>query len=346
MAKIAENWPAKALSIALAIILFVFHRMNTLSTRPVSIPLTVQTGAELVPANPSPRTVRVILRGEEDSITSIAEGDITAFIDLNRYKTKGWHRAPVQIQKAGSALGIEPLEITVNPMEISVLLDWNGSKTVPLAVDIRGRAPSGFDLADYSISPKEIAVTGPLGVLENITEFKTESVDLQGRSGDFTVTVNIINTNPLVIMRGDRTVEFNGVIRPSVQVRTIEGLPVVLTGLNPKFRAEGDGRTGTVRLEGNQNRLDFFRPPDGFLSIDCSGLTDPGTYTLPVTVNLPDGLKLIRQDPEELRLTVTLISAEPAGNPSGNPLEKPPERPTEEPSGSPPGNQPERPMAD
>ena len=309
--KIAENWPAKALSIALALVLFVFHRMNTLATRPLSVPLTVHNGSELVSANPLPQTVRIILRGEDDSINAIAENDITAYMDLDRFKTKGWHRAPVQIHKTGSALGVEPLEIKVTPPEISVLLDWNGSKTVPLAVNIRGRVPSGFDLADYSLSPKEIAVTGPLGILENITEFQTDPVDIQGRNGDFSITVNIINTNPLVSMRGDRTAEFRGVIRPSIQVRSIDDIPLVLEGLHPQFEADTGGRTGSVRLEGNQNRLEFFRPPQGFLSVDCSGLSHPGTYTLPVKVNLPDGIRLIRQDPEELNLTLTLKEEDP-----------------------------------
>ena len=308
IAKIAENWPAKALSVAIAIILFVFHWMNTLTTRHFSIPLTVQIGTEFVPANSFPRTVRIALRGDDDNIKSIAEADITAFVDLNRYHTGGWHRVPVQIQKTGSALGVEPLEITVNPPEISVLLDINDSKTVPLIVNMTGRTPSGFDLADFSISPNEITVTGPFSILESITEFHTETVNLHGKSGDFTETVNIINTNSLVNIRGGGTVEFSGIILPSVQVRTIENIPVIFTGLDRRFSADAGGRTGSVRIEGEQRRLDLFRPPQGFLSIDCSGLTDAGTYTLPVRVNLPDGLRLIRQDPEEINLTVTLIT--------------------------------------
>ena len=306
MAKIADNWPAKTLSVALAIMLLVFHRVNTLVTRPLSIPLTVQSG-ELVPANFFPKAVRVTLRGEDNSIKSIAEGDITAYLDLTRYRTKGWHRVPVQIHKTGSALGVEPLEVTVRPMDISVLLDWNHSKTVPLVVDIHGRPPSGFNLADFSVSPREITVTGPLDILENITEFQTEPVDLQGKSGDFTEIVNIINHNSLVSVRGGGTVEFRAVIRPSVQVRTIEGIPVVFSGLNPQFAIDGDGKTGSVRIEGDQSRLDSFRPPHNFLSVDFSGLTEPGTYSFPVMVNLPDGLRLIRQDPVELSLTVTSL---------------------------------------
>jgi YbbR domain-containing protein len=302
---IIENWPAKVLSVAVALVLFVFYRMNTLTTRPLTIPLTVQTDSELMPVNAYPRTVRIILRGEDDVIKSVADSDFSANADFSRYKTNGWYRAPVQIRKEGSALGVEPLEITVNPLEISVHLDRKITKTVPLVVGFQGRTASGFDLIDYSVSPREITVSGPLSVLDSVTEFQTEPVELQGRSVDFNTVVNIINTNHFVSLRGNGTAELRGIIRPGIQVRTFEGIPVVIRGLDPRFDVVPSGITGNVRLEGNQSRLNSFTPPSGFLSVDCSGLTEPGIYTLPVRVNLPDGLILIRQEPEEISLMIT-----------------------------------------
>ena len=304
--RIAENWAAKALSVAIALLLFVFHRMNTLATRPLSVPLLVQTDAELVPASLYPRNVRVILRGDDNGIKSIADNDITAYVDLSRYKTKGWHRSPVQIRKEGTALGVEPLEITVNPLEISVLLDLNVSKTVPLLVDIQGRPASGFELMDHSLSSRDVTVSGPQDILESVTELRTEHVDLQGRTGDFSTVVNIINTNSFINMRGNGIVEFKGIIRPAIRVRNIEGIPIALRNLNPDFMAFTGGVTGSIGLEGDQNSLFAFSPKEGFFSVDCSGLAGPGTYALPVEVDLPGGFILIRQEPVELSLSVTV----------------------------------------
>ncbi|MCL2128622.1 MAG: CdaR family protein, partial [Treponema sp.] len=96
--KITENWPAKVLSVALAIILFVFHRMNTLTTRPISVPLAIETGSTMTPASSYPQSVRVNLRGEDDDIKSIADSDIEAYVDFSRYESEGLYRAPVQIR--------------------------------------------------------------------------------------------------------------------------------------------------------------------------------------------------------------------------------------------------------
>jgi YbbR domain-containing protein len=249
----------------------------------------------------------VTLRGEDASIKSIAEGDIEAYIDLMRYEAEGWYRAPVQIRKKGSALGVEPLEVAVNPLEVSVQLDRRISKTLPLTAIIRGRVADGFDMVSHSISPAELVVVGPRASLDAVTEIYTDQIDLDGRTGDFTLQVGIVNPNSLFAIRGNGMAEFSSVIVPAVPVRNIEGIPIILVALNSDFEADIGGRTGSVRLEGIESQLDSFQPPFNFLSVDCSSLAEPGTYTLPVAVNLPRGFSLVRQEPEELEITIKAI---------------------------------------
>ena len=303
---IVENWPAKVLSVAIALILFVFHRMSTMSVRPFSVPLSVETSAALVPTSSYPQSVRIQLRGEDEGIKSIIESDIEAYVDFTRYETDGFYRAPVQIRRKGSALNVEPLEITVNPLEISIQLDHKITKTLPVAADIRGRVAAGFDLVSHTISPQEVVVSGPLGILDGILELKTNTIELDGRRSDFNVEVNIVRIDPLLAIRGNGMAVFQGTIRPSVPVRTIEGIPIAHVGLDPRFAADAGGGVGSVRLEGGESELDAFIPAPGFLSVDCSSLTEPGTYTLPVDINLPYGFSLITREPQELRLTLSL----------------------------------------
>jgi YbbR domain-containing protein len=301
-----ENWPVKVLSVALALILFVFHQLNTLATRSLSVPLSIETNSALVPASDYPQNVRIGLRGEDDSIKLISDADIEAYVDLARHEEEGIYSVPVQVRKKGNALGIEPLEITVYPSKISILLDLRTNKIIPLTAVIRGRAADGFDLISFSISPQEVAVTGPLAALEQIVEIETDLIDLDGRNSDFSVEVNIINPNPFFVLRGSGKTEFSCVIRPSVSVRSIEGIPITLEGLDTAFLADMGSRTGSVRIEGDQARLDNFMPSADFLVIDCTGIRGPGTYTVPVILNLPQEFSLIRREPEELNLTVVL----------------------------------------
>lgn len=300
-----ENWPVKALSIGLALFLFVFHRLNTMTTRPLSVPLTIETSSDLMPASAYPHNIRVTLRGEDDGIRLIADGDIEAYVDFNNHEEGGLYTAPIHIRKKGNALTVEPLEIAVHPMRVTIQLERRISKTLPLAVPIRGRVADGFDLISHSIAPREVVVIGPHSALESVSEIRTEPVDLEGRNASFTVGVNITNPNPLLEMEGSGIAEFSGVIQPAVLVRSIEGIPITLAGLDPAFEADMGGRTGSIRFEGRQPQIDTFRVPDHFFIVDCSGLSVPGIYTVPVIVNLPSDFSLIRREPENVTLIIT-----------------------------------------
>ncbi|MDR1899577.1 MAG: hypothetical protein LBQ55_06190 [Treponema sp.] len=304
LAKAAENWPAKVLSVALAIILFVFHRMSTLENRFFSVPLNVELDSVLVPASSYARMVRVSLRGDANSIFPILEDDIEAYVDLKKYQSEGWYRAPVQVRKKGTALGVEPLEISVDPMEISLQLDHKISKYVPLTANLRGSLQNGYDLISYTLTPTQVVVDGPLNVVEAVSELYTDYIDLDGRDADFSVTVSVLNRDPLLVIRGNGAAEFRGFVRKPVPVRNFEEIPIMINGLNENFRAELDIKTGSVRVEGNQEILDSFTLPLSFLAVDCSNLAREGVYVLPLTVNLPEGLSLVRKEPEEVTVSV------------------------------------------
>jgi YbbR domain-containing protein len=306
-----ENWPAKVLAIAFALILFVFHRMSTLETRFLSAPLEVEVSSTLIPANTYTQLVKVNIRGDAAGISPIQEGDIEAYIDLTKINAEGWYRAPVQIRKKGSALGVEPLEISVDPLEVSIQLERKISKSLPLTANLRGTVAPGFDLVFHSFSPAQVTVDGPLNTLGSVSELFTDFVNLEGRSEDFSVMVNILKPNPAIVIRGNGMAEFRGQIRPSVPVRNIEDIPIAVVGLDERFEADTGGRTGSVRLEGDQIQLGLFEPAPGFLSVDCSAVTGPGTYLLPVEITLPEGLSVVRREPEEIGVTIAPRAAPP-----------------------------------
>jgi YbbR domain-containing protein len=212
--KITEKWPVKVLSVAAALIISVFYRMNTLETRYFSVPLVVETNDNFIAVNSFVNSVRINLRGEGSNIHTIFENDIIAYIDLNRYKNDGTYKAPVQILKKGSALGIEPLEITVIPIEISVTMEEKITRNIPVFPVITGSPAYDFELTEQSIIPEIVTVDGPHTSMESITNFFTEAIDLEGRNDTFSVIVNIINDNPLINIQGNRSIVYHGIILP------------------------------------------------------------------------------------------------------------------------------------
>ena len=304
--KIIENWPAKVLSIALAIVLFMFHRMSVLENRFFSVPLHLELNNVLIPASSYPHMVRVSLRGEANSIFPILEEDIEAYLDFSRYNEKGKYRVPVQIRRRDTALGVEPLEISVDPLEVAVELDEKMSKYVPLKPNFEGYLESGYEMVSYTLTPTQVVVDGPKALVEQLGELPTEVIEIGGRNEDFTTTVRILNRESLVQIRGDGTAEFRGFVKKLIIIRSFDNLPIMISGLDGKFIAVMEVTRGSIRIEGNQNELERYSPTlnANILTLDCSGITEAGSYPLPVQVDIPAMFTLIRSDPTAVTIQV------------------------------------------
>ncbi|MDR0561285.1 MAG: hypothetical protein LBG73_01175 [Spirochaetaceae bacterium] len=302
-AKAVENWPAKVLSIALALVLFVIHRMSILEERTFSAPLRIELEPNIAAASLYPRMVQVTVRGDAENIRALTEDSIEPYIDL-RGKGRGKYRTPIHFQKKGAAQSIEPLEIRVEPLEISLTLDAKASKTVPVKPDIRGTVKHGYELVGFTLNPNQAVIEGPSDLIAPVSELSTVPIDLADRDEDFTLMSAIAEPNPLVSIRGTPMTGFQGSIREIMGLENFNGLPIVIEGLSAQFSADADSKTGMVRIRGNRQELEAFHPSEDFLSVDCSGITQPGTYTLPVSARIPAGFTLIRQGPETVSIRI------------------------------------------
>ncbi|GHV25218.1 hypothetical protein AGMMS4952_02440 [Spirochaetia bacterium] len=304
IAAIAENWPAKVISMALAILLFLFHRMSLQEERFFSVPLGIETGSDLVPAAPYPGMIKITLRGDANTIYPIQEDDIQAYIDLEKYNGPGTYRAPVRIHKKGTALRAETLEIFVDPLEVMLVLDERLSKTVPVKVTFRGALESGYELSEYTLDPAHVVIEGPAGLLTGVAELSTDFIDLGGRSGDFSTAVRLLHPEPLLIIRGSGLIEFQGSIREQLRVQNFENLPIRLDNLEDRFSGVLETGSGSVRIEGGQIMFNNIQAQDVSLSVDCSSVDSTGEFLLPVSAVVPPLFTLIRQDPENVRIKI------------------------------------------
>jgi hypothetical protein len=214
---ITEKWPVKVLSLAAAVIISIFYRMNNLETRFFTVPLSIESSDTLMPVNSFVSAVRISMRGEAEGIQPILAEDIEAYIDLGRYANEGNYRVPVQIRKKGGALGVEPLEISVLPIEIPLLLEQRVTRNVSVFAVLHGTVAEGYELTNQSLIPASVIVEGPRSIFDGHIEFNTETINLDRRYDDFSVMVNIKNDNPLLSIHGSNMLEFRGSINRIVR---------------------------------------------------------------------------------------------------------------------------------
>ncbi len=316
--RLFDDWPAKVLSLAGAIALFFFYQFNRLEERPLSVPLVVVSNDEFVPASAYPRTVRLVLRGETNGIYSVLEGDLEATIDLRGYTAAGVWRVPVRVEKRGSALGIDPLEISVDPPDVALAIERRVVKEIPVVPTFRGFLEPGYELAGFMLSPPRVEVAGPASVMGSLGDAATEPIELTGRADNFSVATRIALRDPLVSLLSSRSIDFSAEVKKALVYRSYQDLEIRLSGLRDGL-ATDDAFTGAARLAGSSLELESFKPGVGVLEADLSAIAEPGTYAVAVTPRFPAGLDVESWSPMVISITVGKETDEPEASKEASP---------------------------
>jgi YbbR domain-containing protein len=302
--KILENWPAKIVCLTLALLLFLFYRMSTLQVRFLSVPLQVETNGDLVPASPYPRMVKISLRGESDSIYPIQDEDVVAFIDLEPFTKEGEFRLPIQTRLKGTALDVNPLEVTVEPVEITLRVEHRMVKKVQVTPSFKGYPEAGYEFSGYTIRPQTIEASGPRSVVEKLGDMVTEPIELTGRDASFEGYASLVKRNSLVSFSGDGKIQYAITISQTTLVKNFEDVPFYFENLDPGLTVETDKVSGSIQLKGTQTDLADWKLPENALTVLCENINGPGVYTTQVRTIIPQPYEVLKSSPAEIQLTV------------------------------------------
>jgi hypothetical protein len=302
--RLLSNWPAKVLSLAAALLLFFFYRLNRLEDRYVSVPLSVSMNDEYVPSSQYPRSVRATLKGESSALSSIQEDDIHASLDLSGYRAEGQYRAPVQIERKGTALGVDPLEIRTDPSDVSITMEKRITRVVPVTPSFKGFLEPGYELLSFELSPSEVEISGPASSVNRAGDVQTDFIELAGRDSDFIVKVRIVKKDGLVSISGADSVEFRAVVQRSLAIRGFEDVPIVGEGLDPGLALASTLPLGSLRIRSSTTDITGFSPSAGILYVDLSGVRKAGNYQLKVLSRTPDGFTIERFEPQSVQVEV------------------------------------------
>lgn len=300
-----SDLPVKVICLTAAVILFLFHRVNTMTERFFSVPLEVATASGLAIASAYPKTVRITLRGSEEAIYPILEEDVEATADLDSHKSQGVFRAPIKISRRGTAANVEPLEITVEPQEVTFTLEPLAERKVNVVPDLRGAPAYGYEIVQSSVAPSNALVRGARSRVQALTSLSTEEIDLSGRAASFSIRAKILSPSPLVRIVGDASVDFRATIQESVVLRTLDAVPIVGADIPLHLALRSALPLGTVSLQGTQLALDGVQADQVKLLVDLAGIHRSGQYTLHPRPEAPPGFTILDWTPREV--TVDLV---------------------------------------
>lgn len=313
---VLDRWPIKVLCLAIAIVLYILFRVNTLTERTLTIPLEVITPEGFVVSSEYARSVNVTLRGEEDDIGGILPEDVEAFVNLSPYPEEGEFTLAVELQKTGTALKPEALELRPRPREITLSQERRTVRSLIVRPELSGFPALGFELTQFFVSPSSVTAVGPRSQMSDLEELRTEIIDLSGRMDDFTVTTRLVRPSDQIAIPGGEVVEFRGVIDEAVVIRTITDREVVILDLPANLKIAGILPKVSLTVQGSQLNVEGARPQEMTFYIDGSQISGPGNYTLPLKMDIPPGLAVLQLLPREITFTVERSTGNSAAPPA------------------------------
>ncbi|MCA9847630.1 MAG: hypothetical protein KC461_12540 [Dehalococcoidia bacterium] len=267
----------------------------SVETRAVgSLPIGYELG-EVTPAQPS-----VTVTGPESLVELVAE----AAADVNVTGLTVSVEQTVSLKPLGAG-GSEIRGVRIEPTTVRVALEVNQStivRTVPLTVEVSGTPAPGFRVTSVSIAPPAVQVQGALESAQQVDSISLAPVNVNGARSDIVRSVAIPLPDNLQFVNEERATITVTIEAVQGSIRTTTA-PVGIN-LSGSLQATFDPGTVEVELVGPLPVLNALSPAEFAAEVDLAGL-QPGTYTLPVQVRVPEGVVVESMQPETVAVTIS-----------------------------------------
>ena len=200
-------------------------------------------------------------------------------------------------------LGEDGLSVSVEVMKV---------KGIPVVFDVEGSPAEGYKYSGCVSTPESVQVCGKSEDIDKISEIDVPAsvIDISGASEPIKLSVDITPYLPEGVELVD---ENSGNVKVTVKIEQegtlsvdfmVSSIRINNLAENLQVSYEPDAEI-TFRFTGDEDLLDTLDISNA-VSVDLSDYDRPGTYDIPVKVNLPEGIS------QDGQVTVQLTLAEKA----------------------------------
>jgi len=307
-----ENWGLKLLSLAFAVLLWMFVVGENRSEVSLSLPLELtRVPANMVIVSRVPEAIRVRLNGPRSLLAGVNPGQLVVRLDLEGIQPgiSGFEILPSRLNLPRG------IEVTyISPSVITLEADVKTRKVVPVKPRTRGNPAQGFEVAGVRAEPAEVEVEGAERAVKQLREIPTEAVDVSGLDGGVTRPVELAYPDPSLRATIKKPVRVEVTIREMRGEREFPGVPV---------RSPGPGLSVVppavrVVVEGTLRAVSRLTAADLAVTVEPFG-GPPPAGPMRLVVGAPADVRVLSVEPN----AVEVMPASPP-SPPGNDGSAPP----------------------
>jgi len=305
--KFLENWPVKIICLVLALFIYAFYQLSTLDSKTLSLPLNVISDGSMIQSTAITHYVRISVKGKTEDLIQITESDFTVFLDLNHYTDAGIFEVPVSVILSENAIKINPLEFSCSPETISVKLEPRVTVYAEVEPILTGSLAEGYKIDSISLVPEFIEISGPESMVQKTLVLQTKEIPLEQRNYSFTKNVELIQKNKFITVDGSETIGVTIAVSPIIVQKTFTSSLGVFAGVPQGLEVSSFFPEYSVIASGAKNEIEGFALTQYSAQIDCSTVTEEGTYQLPIKLYLPSDFTVTSVSPETASVTFIRI---------------------------------------
>lgn len=309
--KLVENWPAKIISLVVAILVYAFYQNSILDSKNIAVPVQIRENGSMKVVSKVDKSVHVSVKGLREDLVALEARDFNIFVDLSSLSEEGEFTLPLNIVLSENATVMENLEVQVSPMELTLQVQEYVSASIPLVPQTAGTTAYGYQAGNVTAEPPAVDVYGPRSIVEKIQSFPLETVSINDRKETFEEAVAIINDNSEITIKGSSEILVRVEVGMTDTQKVYSKVPVKVISPSEPYFIENPEQYVKVTLEGKVVDLEGYSIPRNTFYIDCSSLNREGKYTLPVkNYKLSKGT-LYNVYPNEITVTIGKVVEEP-----------------------------------
>ena len=296
-----RNRLLKLFSILLAIALWftVSGEERTETTINMALEL-VNLNKNLMATNEVPPAIQVRVVGPRSIVNNLSQTRLTQTLDLNGYKS-GRHTFSLGPNSFSLPRGVQVVRIQPNP--ITLTLAATITRTLPIKPVLENNPAEGYELVSVNTRPAQVTVKGPAPELAELQFIPTLPIDLSFLKERTVIATDLDFKNLHLALKDPIPILADIQIGPKTMTRTFPGVPV----LTDPQEARVSPAQVTLTIKGPWPLVQDLKAEDLKARADTRNLA-PGRHRLNVSVELPQGVSLVRSRPAIVTVTVAKSS--------------------------------------
>jgi YbbR domain-containing protein len=273
----------------------------------ISVEIQGQTAEGYIAESPRISPEEIVLEGPEDLVKKVTACQVE--IVLDQVKNSVSESRPVKIffENDETNAGIRAIPEKVS-VDVTVKQGYP-TKLVPLAKPLFiNKTPEGVKLESYSISPGEIALTGPSRLLDQISSINSKAFDLSKLRNNGTFTVKLELPSEKIKFVGSDSMAIAFQVGKATVLRQLSGLSFELRKAKGQHVAVSVA-SYALEMEGYVEDLEKVRDSQLKLILDITSM-DAGKYDVPLTVptGLPSNISVKKISPEKIQVEISELA--------------------------------------